>query len=764
VVKKTHELPLEGDTRTEADDHTHHVRVQAAVDLPPGAEVRITVQYRPNENAPFKSEIVDLTGGDAPERRLLFFDLEKLPAPKQLFERIKAWWRQFSARPNYSAYLMAAALVVYLMLRLIRLSDFPIFFFTDEAIHTMLADSLLKNGFSSADGEFLPTFFKSGETLNAGFPVYMHLLPVLLGVRSVLATRLVSVITTLLAAAGLGMIYSRVHSPRRGWLAVLILSIVPAWFYHSRTAFETVIAVSFYTLFLLGYIEYRDGNLRWLYAAITGAALAFYSYSPARVVVAFTAFIMLISDFKYHWNNRKNLWKPLLFFVVITLPYFRYVYLHPVENQHHLELLRSYWVRNEPLSWKIWQLFTTYVQGLNPYYWFFPNSIDLERHIMRGMGHLGWYFLPFFIGGVVIGIKNWKNSGYRLMLFSLLAAPSGAAVAEIGITRAQFMVIPAAFFITIGIEYSIEWLKKRIKTTRAIETPVFLLLALVNFLFLDNVLTHGPTWFDDYGLNGLQYGARQVFGRIKEIRQTNPTVPIVLTPEWANGTDTLSNFFLEGLPPIELAGYKAYIDELKDFNEKTIFIMTPDDLTNIISSGKFEPLKIVDVIFYPNGKPGFYFAHMKYNQSARLAFNQDMEKRDDLQGASFTLHDEVVSMASSILDMGNLPQLFDNDPATLIRTKEANPLVIELVFSQPKVIHDISVRIGGSPTEVAAYVLPQGSTTPYASSVTVGSSTEVRRINVPIRQDKPVTQIRLEIRSILDSTPSHVHLWDLELK
>jgi hypothetical protein len=90
---------------------------------------------------------------------------------------------------------------------------------------------------------------------------------------------------------------------------------------------------------------------------------------------------------------------------------------------------------------------------------------------------------------VVIGIKNWKNSGYRLMLFSLLAAPSGAAVAEIGITRAQFMVIPAAFFITIGIEYSIEWLKKRIKTTRAIETPVFLLLALVNFLFLDNVLT-----------------------------------------------------------------------------------------------------------------------------------------------------------------------------------------------------------------------------------------------------------------------------------
>jgi hypothetical protein len=56
---------------------------------------------RPNENAPFKSEIVDLTGGDARAPPALF-DLEKSRRRKQLFERIKAWWRQFSARPNYS--------------------------------------------------------------------------------------------------------------------------------------------------------------------------------------------------------------------------------------------------------------------------------------------------------------------------------------------------------------------------------------------------------------------------------------------------------------------------------------------------------------------------------------------------------------------------------------------------------------------------------------------------------------------------------------
>jgi 4-amino-4-deoxy-L-arabinose transferase-like glycosyltransferase len=151
----------------------------------------------------------------------------------------------------------------------------------------------------------------------------------------------------------------RVHSPRRGWLAVLILSIVPAWFYHSRTAFETVIAVSFYTLFFwvisntateicAGYTRPLQGRL--------------WHFTVTALPVWVWLFLPSLCDFrfKYHGTIEKT-WKPLLFFVVITLPYFRYVYLHPVENQHHLELLRSYWLEMSAF-WKIWLLFTTYVR------------------------------------------------------------------------------------------------------------------------------------------------------------------------------------------------------------------------------------------------------------------------------------------------------------------------------------------------------------------------------------------------------------------
>jgi hypothetical protein len=659
---------------------------------------------------------------------------------------------------------MLLALLVYYLLRLIRLPDFPIFFFTDEAVHTMLAADLIKNGFSASGGELLPTFFKSGETFNAGFPVYLQVLPELLGIRSVFMTRLVSVTVSLLAAGGLGLIYTRVHNAQRAWLAVLLFSILPAWFYHSRTAFETVIAVSFFTVFLLGYIYYRNGNFRWLYVSVVTAALAFYSYSPARVVIGVMLVLLLISDFRYHWENRRKLWKPLLLGLALCLPYARFLYLHPGENQHHLQLLRSYWSKDEPVLWKLLQFGGTYLQGLNPLYWFFPNSHDLDRHIMKGMGHLGWYFSPFFLAGLVIATRRWKNPGYRVMILALLAAPSGAAFADIGITRALFMVIPAAFFITIGFDYLIDWIQHRFNIRRSIEPYIYILLVIVNFWFLDDVLTKGPLWFTNYGMNGLQYGAEKVFSRVQEIHNANPDVPIVMSPNWANGTNVLARFFLGDPVPIEMASINAYIEEYIAFPENTLFIIPPDELNNVINSGKFEPLQIKDVILSPDGKPAFVFANLKYNQLARIQFETEKTNRVFLTTAPELVNGDTAFIASSQLDMGDLAKIFDNDPGTLIRSKEANPLVVEIEFTKPRVYHSISMRIGGPATELSVYVIPPASDNILTFSKTVLEAPEVRNIKLPIPTDELISRMRIEVRSVRDQEPAHIHLWDIGLE
>jgi hypothetical protein len=526
VVTDTPETYAEGESPPESDETRQNLRVEATVELPPGAEVQLTITYKPGGKAPVRSQVVNLTGGPETLVKHLRFDLEKLSPSSWLsdfIERIRSN-KVFSRLSGYLSpmTLLVCAVVVYYLVRLIRLTDFPIFFFTDEAIHSIQAYDLVRNRFTATGGEILPTFFKNGSMYNLGTSVYVQVLPALIGIRSAFTTRFISTTISLLAALGLGLSYGEIKNKRRGWLAILVLSMIPAWFYHSRTAFETVEAVSFYTVFLYGYLRYRNGNTRWIYASVIAAALAFYCYSPARVVMAVIILALFFSDLQYHWANRKVLWLPILIGLVLCVPYFRFLFLHPGENEHHLALLDSYWIKPIPLSQKLITFLGVYLQGLNPAYWFFLNPDDLTRHIMKGMGHLGWFILPFFAAGLFLSIRQWKNSNYRLMLLALLTAPVGAAVANIGITRALFMVIPAAFFITLGIEFSIDWINKRFPVIKFVDGIFFLLLIGANFTILDVSLTYGPTWFSDYGMSGMQYGGQQVFSKIKEIEAQYP--------------------------------------------------------------------------------------------------------------------------------------------------------------------------------------------------------------------------------------------------
>jgi len=771
----------EGDTRPESDETKQSLRVEATVELPPGAEVQLTITYKPGGKEPVRSQVVNLSGGPEASRKHLRFDLDRLPkvdlltSMKGWVKSLRGWmkslwallislWDWFSSPACPPVYFLAGAVVIYYLVRLIRLTDFPIFFFTDEAIHPIRAVDLINARFMGAGDEFLPTFFKNGSMYNLGTSVYLQLLPSLLGIRSAFVTRFISTTITLLAAVSVGLSYGVIKKNNRGWLAVLALSIIPAWFYHSRTAFETVEAVSFYGVFLYSYLRYRNGSFRWIYVAVISIALAFYCYSPARVVMAAIGAALLISDFRYHWENRKKLWLPILIGIILCLPYFRFLYLYPGENEHHLELLDSYWTKPIPVYEKILSFLGNYLDGLNPMYWFSLNPSDLSRHIMKGMGHLGWFFFPFFFAGLLLGIKKWKDPNFRLMILALLTAPAGAAVAEISITRAMFMVIPAAFFIALGMDYSITWIQKRLPVVKSWDALVFLALIIGNFILLDVSLTFGPTWFSDYGMGGMQYGGEQVFTRIKEIREEHPAVPINMSPDWANGTDVLARFFLGDPVPIEMSGMVAYIDEWRDFPENTLFVMPPEEMKKVVISGKFEPMKVSDVVFYPNGTPGFVFARLKYKETARLFFELERASRKSMVPETIQINGVSAESASSRLDMGVLQQAFDNNPVTLIRTEEANPLVIEVKFQKPIPVKNVTATVGGGATKVTVYAQPEDGSKTFTSSISVKDSSLIRTAQIPVKLDQNVSRLRFEILTIRDGEPSHVHLWDIKLE
>ena len=103
--------------------------------------------------------------------------------PRPRPERFGAAWKA-RARANAGGVLLAAALAIYLLVRVIELDAFPIYFFTDEAVQTVRAAELVRDDFSSGD-EYLPTYFNNGGQYNLGVSVYLQVIPYLLFGKSV---------------------------------------------------------------------------------------------------------------------------------------------------------------------------------------------------------------------------------------------------------------------------------------------------------------------------------------------------------------------------------------------------------------------------------------------------------------------------------------------------------------------------------------------------------------------------------------------------
>ena len=113
--------------------------------------------------------------------------------------------------------------------------------------------------------------------------VYLQVIPYLLFGKSVFVTRAVSVLAATFGAVMVGLTLRDIFKIRYWWSSVLLLSVIPAWFLHSRTAFETVEMTAFYAAFLYFYLRYRTINPRALYAALIFGATGVLYLQPGAV-------------------------------------------------------------------------------------------------------------------------------------------------------------------------------------------------------------------------------------------------------------------------------------------------------------------------------------------------------------------------------------------------------------------------------------------------------------------------------------------------
>ena len=598
--------------------------------------------------------------------------------------------------------ILVAVLVFYAATRLYGIVDYPIYFFCDEAHQANLARDLVLDGFHDEDGVPFPAYFRNVRVFNLGLSVWIHALPVTVFGTNILTVRATSALVGLCGAAALMFALKWFFGVRLWWAGGLVMAVLPAWFLHSRTAFETAMMVGFYAVFVLAYLLYREVSAWWLAAAVAAGAATFYSYSNGQGVMFVTCLLLLVVDWRYHFQvlnrHRGAAALGLVVLVLVAAPYLRFRFiLHPEMMQLHLNDLESYWVEDIPTEEKIETFVSTYLRGVSPGYWFVEDGGELERHRMLGYPHFLLWLAPAVLVGLLVAIvRSRRSAAHRLVLIAVFAAPFSASLVGLRITRVLAMVVPATLAATVGLDRLRQWLA-RLLPDRAIQIAVAVGLTSATIAMTRDALVNGPLWFQDYGMHGLQWGAGEVFGEVKRRLATAPRDSMIaISHQWANNTNAFEDFFLDSAERNQVDW--IVIDDVlfrrrHEVAPTTTFVLTPEEFKRAQTSPKVSVDPGFSVISDPAGRPGFYFVRLAYTPEADALFAADGERRRQLVDGFVTIDGARVDVRYPKLDMGRIGDAFDGDLKSLARTLDGNPTNLVLSFSEPQSVTGVRFHL-----------------------------------------------------------------------
>lgn len=754
----------------------NHDTVRVTIEAPVGVVVNVTI----NATHPGQAEMTH-TPPATPRRARPAWPVP--PALRAAWQTLAGWWNRwpgsarlrawFSASPRHEWALFALALAVYGFTRFYALADFPIYFFADEASIAQLAAQVLAIGGIDRNGVFLPVYFEAAAL--RWTPVIssylMALTTNLLG-NSIEVVRGTSAAVTVLGALALALTLRHIFAARWWWLAVLVLALTPGWLIHSRTGFEGATTASAYALFLLCYLLYRERHPNYLYPALVFGAVVFYTYSNAQVVMAVTALGLLVSDFAYHRQQWRTWLGGAALGLVLAVPFIQFRLNQPAALETHLRMVDSFLFWDIPLSEKAFQFFSNYAYGLSPAYWFFPNTTDLPRHRMLDEGQMLTAFLPFFVMGLGRAFWHSRESRYRAVLIALLAAPAGAAMLAVGFLRVITFIVPAVILIVLGFDTLLavlRWLwqwRGWPQPTWAgwvVQANVGLGLSIWALMFFFRTLNTAPLWFDNYGLYGMQYGAKQIFqDTLPAWLAREPATRFYLSPNWANAPDALLRFFLspQQQTRVGIRHIDAYIfRRLNDLDGRTVLIMLPDEEARMRADPRFAAPPPEHIIYYPNGQPGFYFVRPTYTAQADAIFAAEALERQKPLTATVLVQGEPLTLTYPMLGAGAPHHIFDGDTFTLVRGLEANPFYMQVDFPTPRLLSAVTLTTATMPlfAVTARLTLADGGEEVYTQ----------RFDNLPpdptfdvIFTDGPhlATALRVEITDLRSGSTAQIHI------
>jgi hypothetical protein len=734
------------------DPHNNHLQIDLY--LAPGEKLNLSVETRPGPPE------VQITQAGA--------RASVIPpnAVHLLAHGLKTAW---SWLKNGGRGLFLLAMLVYLATRLVGLVEFPVSFTGREAASANLAYDLLQNEGHNADGSLLP-LYQQGYSSNYdfGWLVYLQLPAVLLFGKSVLAIRASEALVSSLTALWLSLILRDIYHQPRWWLAPLALAAVPTWFIHTRLALGYSTAVAFYSGFLYYYLLAFVRRPIYLYPAFLFGMLASYTSTSLPLILMVTAFLFFVSNPRHFWRQPKTTAGALLLLVGLVFLQFNFFWQHPGEIARQLDASGSLWNAQKTLESKLFYGVANYLWAINPKRWFFRLDPEAPLFAMKYYTLLPWTYLPFLLTGLGVAFYRVRETIYRLPLLSLVAVPATAALADPAARRMLVIVIPFVLFSIIGLDYLTTELHLPARLKKLLDLPgsinsqkvVYVLAGLLAagaILMTADAVRLGPRWYSETGMEGNQYGARQVFEQAKRIYQ-NSQSEVWIEPGWLPDLDQTARFFIPAAMPVYLKAFDQNEFDPELSLQRRVYGLTCTTY-NQLDPLKFSQISVSSILYLPDGRPAFYFVRLAYTEEIQKILNEEKALHRVLVGDQIQLNGQTVNVRRSKLTEGQLSDLFDNDPGTLIKTEQINPLVLEFIFKKPLALRGLSLWVGNEPVRISVTV---NQANLYISEA--GLVDDFKTVNVSFNETLTVSLLKIELLDSASPENSPVHLWGIQLE
>lgn len=312
---------------------------------------------------------------------------------------------------------LTSIIILSAFLRFYQLDKIPTGLYEDEASQGYNAYSILLSG-KDEYGKTFPIFIRSFGDFKSPLYTYLTIIPIFIFGPTIFSVRLTSAICGVLIVILTALITKKINANNKiVCLSALIVGISPWAIFFSRSAIEANLALLFFLLSVLFFIESLKKPWLITIAAVL-LAISTYAYHAERMMAWIFLPVFLWFFRKIFFDRKIILIITILLFIFIQIP--ELILLTSPASLRRISKV-NYWdyiLANEQFPQSILTIvrkfFSQFSAYISPKNLFFEPDSQSVRSIPQLSVFFSWMIIPFFVG-LIDGIKQMKSSNSTLL-------------------------------------------------------------------------------------------------------------------------------------------------------------------------------------------------------------------------------------------------------------------------------------------------------------------------------------------------------------